>query len=98
MTSEAKALIDSLGNAMLGFLGDSAELVRVRHDQYLGTATVSIVLCLDNWENRIAALRACESVRGMFEDELVLDFLFDDRGEPSHGEDADSGAFAYAAR
>lgn len=98
MNNEAKALIDSLGNAALGMLGDSVELVRVGHDEYLGTATLAMVLRLDTWENRIAALRSCESVREMFADELVIDFVFQDRGEPSLDRGGDRQAFAaYAA-
>lgn len=97
MTNEAKLLIDSLGNSILGYLGDAVELVRIRHDAYLGTATVAIVLRLDSWENRIAALRTCESVRQSFEDELVLDFVFEDRGEPSRDHDDSQRAFEHAA-
>lgn len=97
MTNEAKHLIDSLGNSVLGYLGDAVEVVRVRHDAYLGTATVAIVLRLDNWDNRIAALRACESVRQSFEDELVLDFIFEDRGEPSRDHNDNQRAFEHAA-
>jgi len=97
VSNEAKALIDSLGNTTLGLLGEAVELVRVSHDEYLGTATVAIVLRVDDWENRIAALRACESVREMFSDELVLDFRFEDRGEPSLEHEGDRRAIAYAA-
>lgn len=97
MNNEAKALIDSLGNSTLGLLGDAVELVRVSHDQYLGTAKVAIVLRLDNWENRISALRACESIREMFLDELVIDFVFEDRGEPSRDADGDRQAIAFAS-
>lgn len=97
VSNEARALIDSLGNSTLGLLGDAVELVRVTHDEYLGTATVAVVLRLDNWENRISALRCCESVREMFSDELVIDFVFEDRGEPSLDHEGDRRAFAYAA-
>lgn len=97
MSNESKVLIDSLGNSTIGLLGDAVELVRVRHDEYLGTATVAIVLRLDTWENRITALRACESVSEMFSDELVIDFVFEDRGEPSHDHNDGVKAHAYAA-
>jgi hypothetical protein len=97
VSNEHKILIDSLGNAALGMLGETVELVRVRHDEYLGTATVAIVLRLDTWENRIAALRTCESVQEMFSDDLVIDFVFEDRGEPSRSHLGDQQAFAYAA-
>lgn len=88
MSSDFRVTIDSLGNAALGFLGaDAVEAVRVRWDEYLGTAQVGIVLRNDNWDTRIAVLERTDDLRGMFLDELVLDFVFEDRGE-----DVDAGA------
>lgn len=61
-------------------LGDAVE-ARIVSDEYLGTALVGIVLKSDDWDTRLAVLARADDVRQMFIDELVLDFVFQDRGE-----------------
>ena len=81
MTNEFRILMDSLGTAALGVLGESLEAVRIWPDEYLGTARVAIILRDDNWDARLDALTRADNLREMFLDELVLDFAFEDLGD-----------------
>lgn len=95
-----RILMDSLGNAAVGVLGDAVEAVRVWPDEYLGTARVGIILRNDNWDTRLDALQRVDHLREMFIDELVLEFAFEDRGDdlPAGAPDAPAAnaALVYA--
>ncbi len=77
MQDDFDVIIDSLGNMTLSWVPE-AESVRIYPDAELGTATVEVCLRTDDWRVHEAAVDKMVELRGLFIDELSMDYRFTD--------------------
>lgn len=75
MQDEFDVIIDSLGNMTLSWV-PQAESVCIYPDAEQGTAVVEICLSTDDWQVHEAAVDKMVELRGMFIDDLSMDYRF----------------------
>jgi hypothetical protein len=77
MQDDFDVIIDSLGNMALSWV-PQVHSVRIYPDAEQGTATVEICLRTDDWRVQEAAVDKMVELRGMFIDDLSMDYRFTD--------------------
>lgn len=78
MRTEFEALIQSLGEHVVDYLGTSVSTVRIWADELTETARIQICLREATWEAQARAIDKMLELRGMFLDDLSFDYYFVD--------------------
>lgn len=95
MKNEFECMIESLGETTWGSLKPlGLDALTVRGDATTASARLIVELHEDSWDNRRTVLNKLVEVRGLFMDELALEFRFNHDDEAF---DAPSGLVEYAA-